>query len=129
MKKEVFELCIGENFLIGQEAFTCIRSYGNADNVLAIRESDKKMVKFPPYAACIFSPKRDRQFVLAKVAGVNDVIRCVYNGVVDMSETFLVLENEGNDTELRVKVLESGHISSIQAYQNIEVMSYGTSNT
>ncbi|AEK82060.1 hypothetical protein [Salmonella phage 7-11] len=91
MRKEMFELNIGERFKSNGAVFVCIRMYGEYDNVLAIDEDSKRMVKFPPYAACEFLPTQVVEPVEAGALDVNDVVRMVDDKNNFNSETFLIL--------------------------------------
>lgn len=127
MRKEMFELCIGERFNANGATYVCIRMYGEYDNVLAIDEDSKRMVKFPPYAACDFLPTQQVEAVEAGALDVNDVVRLVDDKNNFNTETFLILENEGDFTEVRAKVLETGDITSINPYAMVKVLTHGNS--
>ena len=129
MRKEVFELRIGERFTVDGVKHICIRPYGEHDNVLAMNEN-KKMVRLPSYTSCTFVPRPDFGDLPSVEAGTTvhgDVVKLSGDNNIFESETFLVLENTGS--EVKVKVLETGDISSLSIYNKVEVIQHGTSNS
>jgi|AKYZ01.1.fsa_nt_gi hypothetical protein len=127
MRKEMFELNIGERFTANGAVFVCIRMYGEYDNVLAIQEDTKRIMKFQPYARCEFLPTQAVEPVEAGALDVNDVVRMADDKNNFNSETFLILENEGDFSEVRAKVLETGDITSINPYAMVKVLTHGNS--
>lgn len=127
MRKECFELNIGERFRANGAVYVCIRMHGEYDGVLAVDEDSKRMVKFPPFASCDFLPRQEVVAVEAGALDVNDVVRLVTDTNYQNTETFLILENEGDFTEVRAKVLETGHVTSINPYAMVKVLTHGNS--
>ena len=127
MRKEVFELRIGERFTVDGVKHVCIRPYGEHDNVLAMTEN-KKMVRLPSYTSCSFVPRPDFGDIPsheASVTSYGDVVKLSGDSNIFETETFLVLENTG--TEIKCKVLETGLITSLSPFQRVEIIQRDTS--
>lgn len=128
MKREVFELEIGKRFRFNAMNYTVIRPYGEHDNVLAIAENGR-VVKFPVFMACEELPALDIAPVEAYTLEQNSVCVLVDSAHHQDKETFLILENNSELDEMKVKVLETGLISSINPFAMVKVLNYGPSNS
>lgn len=129
MKREMFELNLGDRFSLGSDetVYVCIRMYGEHDNVLAVNEISKTVAKFPAYAACRLRPSDEVKPITIGALSVNDVCRPCDLRHCDNQETYLVLEVDSTFDEIRCKVLETGDVTSIHVNTLVKVITHGNS--
>lgn len=128
MKKKASELTIGDRFVSVRSTYVCIRMYGEHQNILAIRELDKKIVKFPKHSMCDVVEPLEVGLVPAGALDVNDIIRMPDNAVNRFEhETFQILEIDDELGIVRCKVLETGLITTLNPYADVKVLTHGNS--